>query len=292
MAKSGIDFFPLDVALDTKFELIEAEYGLTGFGVVVHLLQEIYGKAGYYIEWTNEVALLFARKIGLGGSVVSEIVEASVRRGMFDQQIYDKYHVLTSHGIQKRYFEAVSRRKVLEVDANILLVNCAQICPNADIRAKNVNIFSKNADISKQSKVEKSKVEKSKEKDVCAELRGSSAPPVAELPLNDGSLFPVYAPDASKWSMLYPAVNVLQELRKMTGWLDANPKRRKTKAGIRSFITGWLAREQDRGGAAPARPAYRSKNEERNAQFQQHDGGLSPLELEAIQKALKDGAEA
>ena len=128
--------------------------------------------------------------------------------------------------------------------------------------------------------------------DIGAELRGSSAPPVAELPLNDGSLFPVYAPDASKWSTLYPAVNVLQELRKMTGWLDANPKRRKTKAGIRSFITGWLAREQDRGGAASARPAYRSKNEERNAQFQQHDGGLSPLELEAIQKALKDGAEA
>lgn len=128
--------------------------------------------------------------------------------------------------------------------------------------------------------------------DIGAELRGSSAPPVAELPLNDGSLFPVYAPDASKWSMLYPAVNVLQELRKMTGWLDANPKRRKTKAGIRSFITSWLAREQDRGGVAPARPAYRSKNEERNAQFQQHDGGLSPLELEAIQKALKEGAEA
>lgn len=69
MAKSGIDYFPLDVVLDAKFELIEAEFGLTGFGVVVHLLQEIYGKAGYYIEWTEEVALLFARKVGLGGSV-------------------------------------------------------------------------------------------------------------------------------------------------------------------------------------------------------------------------------
>ena len=33
MAKSGIDYFPLDVILDEKFELIEAEYGLTGFGV-------------------------------------------------------------------------------------------------------------------------------------------------------------------------------------------------------------------------------------------------------------------
>ena len=74
MAKSGIDYFPLDVVLDEKFELIEAEYGLTGFGVIVRLLQEIYGKAGYYIEWTTEVALLFARKVGLGGNVVSEIV--------------------------------------------------------------------------------------------------------------------------------------------------------------------------------------------------------------------------
>lgn len=165
MAKSGIDYFPLDVILDEKFELIEAEYGLTGFGVIVRLLQEIYGKAGYYIEWTTEVALLFARKVGLGGNVVSEIVEASIRRGMFDKEKYDKYQVLTSRGIQKRYFEAVSRRKVLEVDENILLVNVALLCPNVDIRAKNVNIFSENANISKQSKVEESRVEQSKEKE-------------------------------------------------------------------------------------------------------------------------------
>ena len=165
MAKSGIDYFPLDVVLDEKFELIEAEYGLTGFGVIVRLLQEIYGKAGYYIEWTTEVALLFARKVGLGGNVVSEIVEASIRRGMFDREKYDKYHVLTSRGIQKRYFEAVSRRKVLEVDENILLVNVALLCPNVDIRAKNVNIFSENANIPKQSKVEESKVEERRVKE-------------------------------------------------------------------------------------------------------------------------------
>lgn len=165
MAKSGIDYFPLDVILDEKFDLIEAEYGLTGFGVIVRLLQEIYGKAGYYIEWTTEVALLFARKVGLGGNVVSEIVEASIRRGMFDKEKYDKYHVLTSRGIQKRYFEAVSRRKVLEVDENILLVNVALFCPNVDIRAKNVNIFSENANISKQSKVEESREEKSRVKE-------------------------------------------------------------------------------------------------------------------------------
>ena len=69
--KNGLPYFPLNVVLDTKFELIEAEFGLNGFGVVVKLYQKIYGQ-GYYIEWTDEVALLFAKKIGLGGGVVSE----------------------------------------------------------------------------------------------------------------------------------------------------------------------------------------------------------------------------
>lgn len=251
MAKSGIDYFPLDVTLNAKFELIEAEFGLTGFGVVVHLLQEIYGKAGYYIEWTEEVALLFARKVGLGGSVVSEIIEASIRRGMFDKEKYDKYHVLTSKGIQERYFEAVSRRKTLEVDYNILLVDVAQILPNVYISAKNVNIFSKNADIERQSKVEKSRVEKSKEEYIlCAEPQAADAPPVISLPLNDGTFFDVSENDRAKWSQLYPNVDVLQQLRNMAGWCDSNPTKRKTRGGIKRFITAWLAREQDKGGNA------------------------------------------
>lgn len=252
MAKSGIDYFPLDVTLNAKFELIEAEFGLTGFGVVVHLLQEIYGKAGYYIEWTEEVALLFARKVGLGGSVVSEIIEASIRRGMFDKEKYDKYHVLTSKGIQERYFEAVSRRKTLEVDYNILLVDVAQILPNVYIFRRNVNIFSKNADIERQSKVEKSRVEKSKEEYIlCAEPQAADAPPVISLPLNDGTFFDVSESDRTKWSQLYPNVDVLQQLRNMAGWCDANPTKRKTRGGIKRFIAAWLAREQDKGGKAP-----------------------------------------
>lgn len=251
MAKSGIDYFPLDVTLNAKFELIEAEFGLTGFGVVVHLLQEIYGKAGYYIEWTEEVALLFARKVGLGGSVVSEIIEASIRRGMFDKEKYDKYHVLTSKGIQERYFEAVSRRKTLEVDYNILLVDVAQILPNVDIQAKNVNILSKNADIERQSKVEESREEKSKGEYGCAEPQAAHTPPIVSLVLNDGSFFDVLSPEVLKWETLYPNVDVKQQLRNMAGWCDSNPTKRKTRGGIKRFITAWLAREQDKGGKAP-----------------------------------------
>lgn len=179
--KSGIDYFPLDVALDEKFELIEAEFGLTGFGVVVKLLQKIYGGQGYYVEWTNEVALLFAKRVGLSGSVVSEIVEASVKRGIFDKTLYDKYHILTSKGIQKRYFEAVGRRKSVEVEGTYLLVNAADFSKNASIAVKNVDIFSKNADISQQSKVEESRVEKSRGKESRVEKNAREQTPYARF---------------------------------------------------------------------------------------------------------------
>ena len=115
MGKSGIPYFPLDVELDEKMELIEAEYGLTGYAVILKLLQRIYGGHGYYIHWTYEVALLFAKRIGVGGSVVSEIIEAAVKRGVFHKKIFEKYKVLTSEGIQKRYFTAIARRKEIEV---------------------------------------------------------------------------------------------------------------------------------------------------------------------------------
>lgn len=88
-------------------------------------------------------------------------------------------------------------------------------------------------------------------KEYCAEPQAADAPPVISLPLNDGTFFDVSENDRAKWSQLYPNVDVLQQLRNMVGWCDANPTKRKTRGGIRRFITAWLAREQDKGGKAP-----------------------------------------
>lgn len=160
--KSGLEYFPLDVCLDEKFELIEAEFGLTGFAVVVKLLQRIYGQQGYYCEWTKEVALLFGRQCGFapGDNAVSEIVSAAVRRGIFDKKLYERYRILTSRGIQMRYLEAVSRRKSVEIKKQYLLVDCVSNFKNVHISGEDVDIFQKNVDISEQSKVEESKEER------------------------------------------------------------------------------------------------------------------------------------
>lgn len=73
-------------------------------------------------------------------------------------------------------------------------------------------------------------------------------PPVFRIPLNDNSLFDVTADMAAHWRELYPAVDVEQELRKIIGWCEANPQKRKTRNGVNRFVTSWLSREQDRGG--------------------------------------------
>lgn len=72
------------------------------------------------------------------------------------------------------------------------------------------------------------------------------SPAVISIILNDKTEYPITEADVEGWKDLYPAVDVMQELRKMKGWADANPAKRKTKAGIKRFINAWLAKEQDR----------------------------------------------
>jgi len=88
--------------------------------------------------------------------------------------------------------------------------------------------------------------------DVCAELSDADSPPlpppVIYLTLNDKTEYAVTQKKIDEWSELYPAVDVMQQLRNMKGWLNSNPKKRKTRSGIERFITGWLASEQNKGG--------------------------------------------
>ena len=73
-----------------------------------------------------------------------------------------------------------------------------------------------------------------------------SSPVVISIILNDKTEYPITEADIEGWKDLYPAVDIMQELRKMKGWADANPTKRKTKSGIKRFINAWLAKEQDR----------------------------------------------
>jgi hypothetical protein len=67
------------------------------------------------------------------------------------------------------------------------------------------------------------------------------------MKLNNGVEWYPTEEEIKMWSELYPAVDIEQELRNMTGWLYSNPQRRKTSRGILRFCNTWLQKAQQRG---------------------------------------------
>ncbi len=81
--------------------------------------------------------------------------------------------------------------------------------------------------------------------------------PEADVPaliLNDGSEWRPLAKDVEEWSEIYPGVDIPREFARMRQWCIDNPRKRKTRLGIRRFARGWIDREQNRGWRGRAAP--------------------------------------
>ncbi len=101
---------------------------------------------------------------------------------------------------------------------------------------------------------------------------------VISLPLNDGTEFSVSEDMEKEYEALYPAVDILAELKKMRGWLLANPQRRKTARGIKRFINAWLSRQQDKGGNKVA-GAFKHSEEVRDTNRGAYEGLGTVLDI-------------
>lgn len=111
--KTGIDYFPLDVDffVDDKVIAIVGEFGIKGEAAVIHLLCAIY-RNGYYAEWGERLRSKLDRELpGVSVKLLEEIIDRLVRWGFFDKELFSSSSILTSRGIQRRYFEAARKRK-------------------------------------------------------------------------------------------------------------------------------------------------------------------------------------
>ena len=165
--KIGLDYFPHDCIPDDSLEYIIALHKSNGYFVYFRLLEKIYNEYGYYMPADDKTLALFVSKKGLNVdiNVVKSIINDCLCEHLFDKCIHDKYKMLTSKGIQSRFFEAIKRRKEIEIINEYILID------NVDILLQNVTIKWINVDKSTQSKVKESKVKKSKEKELVGELK-------------------------------------------------------------------------------------------------------------------------
>lgn len=260
--KRGLDFAAWDVHLfddDERFDVLIDAQGWDGFGVFFWICTKAYATNGYYYEWREETsAATIAKRMsgGIKSDTVNQVVKLCLRIGLFDNGLFDRESILTNKMMQERYMYAIEKRSVRGRTINRLywLLKTEEtkayivIPENGHNLSENEHNLSEND--TKKSKVKKSKVNINNN---CAMPSANAADTAGEnifitLPLNDKSNYSVSKSDVQHYKILYPAVDVEQQLRSMLGWLEANPSRRKTRTGIKGFITKWLNKVQDRGG--------------------------------------------
>lgn len=261
--KQGLDYFPLDVDFlsDKKIKILKSRYGSDGVMVYIYLLCEMY-KNGYCILMDEDYEYVIKDDLGLKDTVVSQVMQFLFSRSLLTEIVAGSDTYITSRAVQKRFQEAIKqRKKPFVVDSNLWLLDeeetlsCIKVTLNNSLSEINTDKSEINGSLSeinttKESKVKESKVNKSNNIVSAAELSATSTNDyVIALILTTKEFYLVRQADVDRYTELYPAVNVVQELRSMAGWLEANPKRRKTKSGINKFINSWLAKTQNRGGA-------------------------------------------
>lgn len=126
--KQGLDYFPFDIDFfdDEKIEAISGEFGIKGEITAIKLLCAIY-RNGYFILWNEMLKMKLLHNLpGVSSDLLDQIISRLVKWGFFEKSLFDSDRILTSRGIQERYFSAIKRRKN-EVEMPYLLIN---VCNN------------------------------------------------------------------------------------------------------------------------------------------------------------------
>lgn len=167
---------------------------------------------------------------------------------------------------QQLHLSDVEKEKEIEIDKDKEIEN-KYICPEVNSGQP-------------QPKVE---IEPSCSK---AELKVETEPAQADvfikLPLINGDDYLVTKEYVKELKELYPAVDVEQALRNMRGWLDSNPRNKKTPRGIKRFITSWISREQDKAPRVPDKSKPVSQNRFNN--FHQRDYDFAEYERQLLKR--------
>lgn len=122
--KIGLSYFPFDIDFfeDEKIEAISGEFGIKGEITAIKLLCAIY-RNGYFISWNEMLKMKLLNNLpGISSELLEQILKRLIKWGFFDEDLFNTASILTSSGIQKRYFSIAKRRKNNE-NYPYLLVN-------------------------------------------------------------------------------------------------------------------------------------------------------------------------
>lgn len=130
--KEGIDYAGWDTSIfdtDEKIDALIDSQGIAGFTVYFYLCQKAYGTHGYYLCWGSNQAASVSRRLGKGCSaaLVESVVEKCLQICLFDRALFDLHGILTSRGIQRRFWAVKKDRDRRDVNAAYWLLEDVKV---------------------------------------------------------------------------------------------------------------------------------------------------------------------
>ena len=238
--KQGLDYFQknVDFYQDIKIRKLIRHKGIQAVSVYDILLCQIY-RVGYYISWDDDLPFIISEISDLKEDNILDIINYALSIGLFDQTMYDEHQVLTSHGIQERFFDfcSVAKRKV-SADLPYLLVDLSGKIVSSEkqsvITEETIVFPEETTDTSEETgensaKSTQSKVKKSKDNNSLRSSLSPSTPStpacVCELGQEETEYFPMTAKEG------------VELLKKDRDWLLQMQRKFGVKAGM---LVRWL----------------------------------------------------
>ncbi len=175
--KTGLDYFPKDTGFyrDRKIRSLIGRFGSDGAILYDYILCEAYGGNGYYLEVDDSFIDIAAADLGMSPEKIGLILDYLLNKSMLlDGTLFKAVKVLTSHGIQTRYQEAVrerAKKRGISVNGELWLLDEAesesfiQVCNIENLSQKNGGKSRKNYGKSQEESTKESKGKKSKGKE-------------------------------------------------------------------------------------------------------------------------------
>lgn len=177
--KAGLDYFPLDANFFNAPDIrpLRRRYKMAGCSIYLYLLCEIYGGAGYYVPYNEDLKLQIVDDLGVTEQKTEQVLTFLSGSGLLSRidapgaAKLAPATVLTSPGIQRRFQTATKERfrktgRPVQVDGRFWLLDGSETADHIKVYAdgiiprKNTYYSAEKIDYSAENvpKVKKSKV--------------------------------------------------------------------------------------------------------------------------------------
>lgn len=243
--KEGVDYYPTDVNIFNDFKIIKLldRYGPLGYTIYSWIVCKVYAN-GYYLKYDPETFPLIIKK-EIGGhwikseQVVIQVMHFCAEIGLFDDDLMQSEHIITSVGIQKRFKEITVRRRQNRIEKYCILDDAVLKEHENEVNVVNNRIIDNNNEIN----VGNNSIKVKESINTCSE-QDLNKQGIAIL-LKDGSEYIIIESAIEDYKKIYKNIDVYNECEKMRLWCESNPRKRKTRRGVLKFINGWLSRAEE-----------------------------------------------